>query len=151
MKILSKQLPKHPRHHHIWDSPYFYASMDFPIYLPYHKKICPNFFFGKSLAPKYPTYLQFGHMSKVSQFFYLGPSPQLFIRNLYPDFSKYKKIQIQNKKREGVSLSQRKGFFLKSFCIHCEQWSCQSLSLSEWCLSHFSCKILQVVTDSDRQ
>ena len=36
-------------------------------YLPtYHKNFCPNFFFGKSMAGGYPTYLQFGHMSKVS-------------------------------------------------------------------------------------
>ena len=37
------------------------------LYLPtYHKSLCPNFFFGKSMAGGYPTYLQFGHMSKVS-------------------------------------------------------------------------------------
>ena len=42
-------------------------------YLPTYQKIfCPNFFFGKSLAGGYPTYLQFGHMSKVSQFFLYG-------------------------------------------------------------------------------
>ena len=38
-------------------------------YLPtYHKSFCPNFFFGKSMAGGYPTYLQFGHMSKLSYF-----------------------------------------------------------------------------------
>ena len=39
MKILSKPQPKHPRHHKIWNSLYFYISMDFPIYLPYHKSL----------------------------------------------------------------------------------------------------------------
>ena len=49
MKILSKQLPKHPRHYHIWDSPYFF--------LPYHKKNCPNFFLEKVwLQNTLPTY-----------------------------------------------------------------------------------------------
>ena len=26
--------PNHPHHHHIWNSLFFYISMDFPIYLP---------------------------------------------------------------------------------------------------------------------
>ena len=87
MKILSKQLPKHPRHHHIWDSPYFYASMDFPIYLPYHKKICPNFFFWKKFGSKIPylptvwTYVQsfvvflFGTLSLGDH-----PSDEVYVR-----------------------------------------------------------------------
>jgi len=45
-------------------------------YLPtYHKIFCPNFFFGKSMAGGYPTYLQYGHMSKLSYLFFIGPSP----------------------------------------------------------------------------
>ena len=134
MKILFKPKPKHPHHHRIWKSIYFYISMDFPITLPthqknldileinfapkfisswiilgynedtyhqgglqikarinddfitltillykyglpylptYHKSFCPNFFFGKSMAGGYSTYLQFGHMSEISQAFFL--------------------------------------------------------------------------------
>ena len=57
MKILSKLLPKHPHHHYIWDSPYFYVSMDFPIYLPYHKKFVQTFFLEKVwLYNTLPTY-----------------------------------------------------------------------------------------------
>ena len=48
--------------YHIWDSPYFYISIDCPIYLP-TTKFFVQIFFGKSMAD--PTYLQFGHMSKV--------------------------------------------------------------------------------------
>ena len=39
--------------------------MDFPIYLPTTKVFVQIFFFGKSLAGGYPTYLQFGHMFKI--------------------------------------------------------------------------------------
>ena len=36
-------------------------------YLPtYLKSLCPNFFFGKSMAGGYPTYRQFGNMFKIS-------------------------------------------------------------------------------------
>ena len=38
--------------------------MDIHIRATYLKSFCPNFFFRKRLAQKYPTYLQFGHMSK---------------------------------------------------------------------------------------
>ena len=41
-------------------------SMDIHIWPTYLKFFCPNFFFRKSLDQKYPTYLQFGHMSKIS-------------------------------------------------------------------------------------
>ena len=53
-------------------------SMDIHIWPTYLKKFCPNFFFGKSLARKYPTYLQFGHMSKISYFFLFWIRSKLF-------------------------------------------------------------------------
>ena len=40
----------------------------------YPEILCPNFFFGKSMAQKYPTYLKFGHMSKLLYFFLLQAS-----------------------------------------------------------------------------
>ena len=64
-EILFKPQPKHHHHHYIWKSLYFYISMDFPIYLPTKKVFVKKIFFGKSMAGGYPTYLQFGHMSKV--------------------------------------------------------------------------------------
>ena len=73
MKILFKPQPKHPHHHHIWKSPYFQISMDFCIYLPNTKVFVQTFLGGLSMAGKYPTYLQFGHMSKILQFFLLYP------------------------------------------------------------------------------
>ena len=42
-----------------------FISMDIHIWPTYPETFCPNFFFGKSMAQKYPTYLQFGHMSKL--------------------------------------------------------------------------------------
>ena len=70
MKILFKPQQKHPNHHHIWNSLYFYISMDFPIYIP-TTKVLAKLFFGKSMAEEYPTYLQFEHMSENGIFFLL--------------------------------------------------------------------------------
>ena len=72
-KLNSKLQEKDPYHHHIWDVAYL-IGMDTIIWPTYPENFCPNFFSGKSMAQKYPTYLQFGHMSKLSQFF-LGPFP----------------------------------------------------------------------------
>ena len=43
-----------------------FISMDINIWPTYPETFCPNFFFGKSMAQKYPTYLQFWHMSELS-------------------------------------------------------------------------------------
>ena len=37
-------------------------GMDIKIWPTYPEYLCPDFLFGKSMAKKYPTYLQFGHM-----------------------------------------------------------------------------------------
>ena len=42
---------------------YKYGVPDLPTY---HKRFCPNFFLGESMDPKYPTYLHFRYMSKLS-------------------------------------------------------------------------------------
>ena len=50
------------------DFEYFYKfGHPYLIYLP--QKFLAKLFFGKSMAEKFPTYLQFGHMSKISHFF----------------------------------------------------------------------------------
>ena len=46
MKILFNPQPKRPNHHPIWNSVYFYISMDF-TYLP--QRFCSNFFFEKKV------------------------------------------------------------------------------------------------------
>ena len=45
---------------------YILIGMDINMWPTYPENFCPNFFFGKSMAAKYPTYLRFGHMSKIS-------------------------------------------------------------------------------------
>ena len=57
-KIISKPKPKHPYHHHIWDSPYFCKiNMDIHIWPTYLKSFCPNFFLKNhgSEIPYLPT------------------------------------------------------------------------------------------------
>ena len=64
-EIPPKPQEKDPLHHLIKDFAYFcrYGHLILPTYPEY---FCPNFLFGKSMAGKYPTYLRFGHMSKIS-------------------------------------------------------------------------------------
>ena len=48
---------ENPHHHHIWNSVYFYISMDFPIYLPTTQFSVRTFFFEKVwLEDTLPTY-----------------------------------------------------------------------------------------------
>ena len=52
-------------------------------YLP--QKFLFKLFFGKNMAQKYPTYLQFGHMCKINTvpFFLKHPVPQNFLSKLF--------------------------------------------------------------------
>ena len=43
----------------------YFISMDIHIWSTYLKSFCPNFFFWKSMAQKYPTYLQFGQQARA--------------------------------------------------------------------------------------
>ena len=52
-----------------------FMGMVISIWPTYPENLCPNFFFRKSMAQKYPTYLQFGHMSKISYFFFFESVP----------------------------------------------------------------------------
>ena len=55
---------------------YTFIGMDINIWPTYPENLCPNFFFGKSMAQKYPAYLQFGHWTYVQTFvFFLEPFP----------------------------------------------------------------------------
>ena len=45
---------------------YTFIGMDINIWPTYPEIFRPNFFFGKNMAQKYPTYLQFGYMSELS-------------------------------------------------------------------------------------
>ena len=73
-EIPSKPQEKVPYHHHIWYFAYFYGyGHQYLTYLPW--KFLSKLFFGKSMARKYPTYLQCGYMSKTFVFF-LGPFPK---------------------------------------------------------------------------
>ena len=47
---------------------HIFMGMDIDICSAYPEKVCPNYFW-KISAPKYPTYLQFGHKSKILQLF----------------------------------------------------------------------------------
>ena len=54
-----------------WDFSYFYKyGHQYLTYLP-PKFLSKLFFYKKSMAEKYPTYLWFGRMSKLLQFFFL--------------------------------------------------------------------------------
>ena len=79
-----------------------FISMDIHIWPTYPETFCPNFFFGKSMAQKYPTYLQFGHMFKLLYFF--GPFPcwvtltcriHLNVINITPGSTYRFKVHIQ--------------------------------------------------------
>ena len=57
MNILFKPQPKYPHYHHIWNSLYFYISIDFPIYLPTTNFFVQTFFLEKVwLEDTLPTY-----------------------------------------------------------------------------------------------
>ena len=68
-EIPSKPKEKDPYHHHILDFAYFYRyGHQYLTYLRW--KLLSKILFGKTMPQKYPTYLQFGHMSKLSYFFW---------------------------------------------------------------------------------
>ena len=76
---------------------YFYRYGHLPT-----QKILSKLFFGKSMAQKYPTYLQFGHMFKLLYFF--GPFPcwvtltcriHLNVINITPGSTYRFKVHIQ--------------------------------------------------------
>ena len=57
MKILSKQLPKHPHQHYIWDSPYFYVVWISASTYPTTKDFVQTFFWEKVwIQNTLPTY-----------------------------------------------------------------------------------------------
>ena len=79
MKILSKQLPKHPRHYHIWDSPYFYASTDYPT----TKKFVQTIFVEKvCLQNTLPTY-SLDICPKFRSFFIWDPLLRGILKRLF--------------------------------------------------------------------
>ena len=98
--------------------------------LTYHEIFCPNFFFGKSMAGGYPTYLQFGHMSKISWFFFMGPSPNLFqVRKIFAhlvffwglSLKRYNSTRVfkgaaSKLQRSKALLSLRRYFSTREFC-----------------------------------
>ena len=65
---IKKSLPNHGKKIitiTIFEILHTFIGMDIKIWPTYPENFCPNFFFGKSMAQKYPTYLQFGHMSEL--------------------------------------------------------------------------------------
>ena len=70
-KKIKKSSPTHSQN--ILPSQYF-ISMDIHIWPTYLKSFCPNFFFWKSMAQKYPTYLQFDICQNFRSFFFWDPS-----------------------------------------------------------------------------
>ena len=75
MKILSKQLPKHPHQHYIWDSPYFYVVWISASTYPTTKDFVQTFFLEKVwIQNTLPTY-GLDICPKFRSFFYLGLSP----------------------------------------------------------------------------
>ena len=94
MKILIKPQPKHPHHHHIWSSVYFYIlyytillyKFGLPYLPSYQKKFCANFFLKKLWLQNTLPINSLDICPNIHSIFF-GPSPKISAWHSFGPFS----------------------------------------------------------------